>query len=296
MTSSFNSRARKNPYFLAKKFLYKLCEELEYHKKSREYLSLEQFEILRGYYSRYSIKNVDYYGHYYSKRIETIINFITKNPSVFILDAGCGVGSESIFFGLLGANVLGIDLSKKRLDIAKARIKYYENKYRIELNIKFILENILNHCERKKYDYIWAHEFISHVYSIEKFLKFSFNNLKTNGYLVISDSNLRNPYVGLKAWLVHRKGGLYTSVLDPKSLELIPYARERLFSASFLKNLCEENGFKVYSIQYFGYIPHFVYIFKFAKYFDYIGKIPLLKSLGACYTIIGKSTKKELTQ
>ena len=53
-------------------------------------------------------------------------------------------GSEVILCGLLGADVTGIDIKEERLNVAKKRIKYYENEMNTKINVKFSLENISN--------------------------------------------------------------------------------------------------------------------------------------------------------
>lgn len=57
-----------------------------------------------------------------------------------ILDAGCGVGTESIFWSTLrdDIEVMGVDISKDRLDVAKTRKILYERRLGKPLKISFL--------------------------------------------------------------------------------------------------------------------------------------------------------------
>lgn len=284
------SACKHDSYILTKDFFYNLCKELQYHEHSRKYLALDMYKSLRGYYSNYNLKNANYYGHYYAQRVRDAVNFVLNSLSPSVLDAGCGVGSESLLFSLLGANVIGVDLNKERLMVAKARIKYYEDKFGRDLPVKFILKNILKFHKPERFDLIWVLESISHIHPIEGFLKIVRENLKPEGIIIISDTNKFNPYARFKAWKVHRKEGLYTSVKDPESLELVPYAQERIFTILGIKGFLEKNGFKVFLPRCSGYIPQLpLFPSNFMKPLDdIVTRIPMMKSLGVIYVVIGR--------
>lgn len=287
------SACKHDSYILIKDFFYNLCEELQYHEYSRKYLALDMYKSLRGYYSNYNLKNANYYGHYYAQRVRDAVNFVLNSLSPSVLDAGCGVGSESLLFSLLGSNVIGVDLNKERLMVAKARTRYYEDKFGMNLPVKFILKNVLKFYEPEQFDLIWAMESISHIHPIEGFLKVARENLKPEGIVIISDTNNFNPYARFKAWEDHRKGGLYTTVEDPESSELVPYAQERILSILDIKNLLEKNGFKVLWSRCPGYIPRLpLFPSNFMKPLDdVVSGIPIIGSLGVIYVVIGRKIK-----
>lgn len=61
--------------------------------------------------------------NYVAKRI------MNQKSQVDILDAGCGWGIYSIFFFLLGAKIIGVDLFEHRIKVADARKEYYIRNY-----------------------------------------------------------------------------------------------------------------------------------------------------------------------
>jgi SAM-dependent methyltransferase len=146
----------------------------------------------------------------------------------------------------------------------------------------------------EKFDIIWANEFISHVHPVEDFFEAARKNLKQRKYIVICDSNDMNPYAKFNAWKAHRKGGLYTSVIDSDSLEPVPYARERLLSILKCKELMEQHGFETYSFHSWGYAPRFPCFHKIAKSLeDVLNKVPIIRLLGVTYVVIGKKVNKK---
>ena len=109
----------------------------------------------------------------------------SKNPleKIDILDIGCGGGllSEPMF--RMGANVVGIDASKKNIEIAKFHAK--KNK----LNVKYICASPETLKVNKKFDVILNMEIIEHVNDVNLFIKKSSALLKKNGLMFVATLN-----------------------------------------------------------------------------------------------------------
>ena len=90
-----------------------------------------------------------------------------------ILDIGCGGGLLCEPLSRLGANVTGIDASKKNINVAKIHSK--KNKLKINLN--------------KKFDVILNMEIVEHVDDLNFFLKKSTQLLKKNGLMFVATLN-----------------------------------------------------------------------------------------------------------
>lgn len=205
-----------NPYEKASYFINLVKEEVE----TCEAFLNERKELI--YYSSL-IKNerlFKYYQHRYAERVKHLVK-VVENGIKKVLDAGCGTGSEVILCGLLGADVTGIDIKEERLNVAKKRIKYYENKMNTKINVKFSLENILKHSG--EYDVIWCMEAITHIDPVDEFLHTSYKNLRNNGRIIITDPNALNPYIYMKTKKEQkRKGGIYTTKKIPKQERKYP--------------------------------------------------------------------------
>ena len=277
-----------NPYLLAVRFYHDLSEEMDYHRRSRTYLTFDQYKILKTYYHKLNSETVEYLAHSNARVLNYTVGCVTNSPtSIRILDAGCGLGSDAIFFSLLGAHVVGVDIRRKRLDIARKRVDYYEKKYGQKLHVRFHLKNILKFYDHDKFDIVWSKQSISHIHPIEDFFKVVWSNLKKGGRLIVSESNNINPYVRFNTWLVHHKSGLYTQAKDPNTLEPIPYAQERIFNPLCLIGLLQKVQFRTKLVQYHGFVPT---RFNARKIFRSLNKkltkIPFIRLMGANYVIV----------
>ena len=83
----------------------------------------------------------------------------------------------------LGANIVGIDASKKNIDVAKFHAK--KNK----LKINYITASPETLKNKKKFDVILNMEIIEHVEDIDLFIKESSKLLKKNGLMFVATLN-----------------------------------------------------------------------------------------------------------
>lgn len=199
---------------------------------------------------RYIFKNL------YYNRLHYMINllFSLKNP--IILDAGCGLGSESIFFSFLGAKVVGVDLEEEKIKAAEKRKLFYRDLIKGE--VKFVLGNTFEVVKKQKFDIVWMNEAISHIHPAEEFLKLARQQLNPGGRVVISEGNGGNPLILLRrfietchwSWTCH-------SVQDPKTGRKVGYAVERLFSLKEIASILEKAGYSIGHVE----LTHFAAFF-----------------------------------
>ncbi len=100
-----------------------------------------------------------------------------------ILDIGCGGGLLSEPMSKLGANVVGIDASKKNIEVAKLHSK----KNGLKINYICSSPEILK--IEKKFDVILNMEILEHVEDVNFFIKKSSALLKKNGLMFIATLN-----------------------------------------------------------------------------------------------------------
>ena len=147
-------------------FCYAL--EREYDGKN-PFLDSEEYGIFRKYYGSLRNKARRYvYKSLYQSRLRYITNLLPSLKRPLILDAGCGLGSESLLFSFLGANVVGVDLNEARLKVAEKRKLFYRDLIRGEA--EFVLGNVFEVIKKQKFDIIWMNESISHIHPAERFL------------------------------------------------------------------------------------------------------------------------------
>ena len=103
--------------------------------------------------------------------------------NINILDIGCGGGLLSEPMCKMGANVTGLDASKKNINIAKIHSK--KNK----LNIKYICSTPEKLKIKKKFDVVLNMEIVEHVDDVNFFIKKSSELIKRNGLMFVATLN-----------------------------------------------------------------------------------------------------------
>ena len=103
--------------------------------------------------------------------------------TINLLDIGCGGGLLSEPMSRLGANVVGIDASKKNIEVAK----FHAKKNKLKINYICASPEMLK--MQKKFDVILSMEIIEHVEDINFFIKKSSELLKKNGLMFIATLN-----------------------------------------------------------------------------------------------------------
>jgi len=100
-----------------------------------------------------------------------------------ILDIGCGGGLLSEPMCRLGANVVGIDASKKNIGVAKLHAK----KNKLKIDYKVASPEKLK--TKTKFDVILNMEIVEHVEDVDFFIKESSKLLKKNGIMFLATLN-----------------------------------------------------------------------------------------------------------
>jgi 2-polyprenyl-6-hydroxyphenyl methylase/3-demethylubiquinone-9 3-methyltransferase len=103
--------------------------------------------------------------------------------NIRLLDIGCGGGLLSEPMCRLGANVVGIDASKKNIEVAK----FHAKKNNLKIDYKVASPEMLKN--KTKFDVILNMEIVEHVNDIDFFIKESSKLLKKNGIMFIATLN-----------------------------------------------------------------------------------------------------------
>ena len=120
---------------------------------------------------------------------ENIIKDFKVKPSekplnkINLLDIGCGGGLLSEPMCRLGANVVGIDASKKNIEVAK----FHAKKSGLKIDYKVASPEKLK--TKVKFDVILNMEIIEHVEDINFFIKESSKLLRKNGLMFVATLN-----------------------------------------------------------------------------------------------------------
>lgn len=256
------------------------------------FLDAQECRVFRRYYQGFrniSQDRLQYEKDSYAQEVAYLVRSI--EPGTKILDAGCGLGSDSILCGILGADATGVDLSEERLAVANKRFSFYESKLGRSINTKFLAKSVFDFAEN--YDIIWSRQSISHVDPAAKFVEFAYSHLNKEGKLIINDSNGLNPYVYIQAKREHwRSGGIHTTKKNPKTGEAVSYARERMFTVLSIEDILRRSGFQIDAVDVRGFCPYLSFPHYKSKGISYylnsiFHRIPGIRMFGGTYTVVG---------
>ena len=167
---------------------------------------------------------------------ENIINSFKlkskKKPldNINILDIGCGGGLLSEPMRRLGANVTGIDASRKNINIAKLHAK--KNK----LKINYLCSSPEKLKIQKKFDVILNMEIVEHVEDINFFINSCSKLLKKNGLMFVATLNKT-----LKSYLFAIIGAEYVL----RWLPIGTHDWEKFVKPEDLKKILNKNNLKL---------------------------------------------------
>ena len=262
-------------------------------------LTPQMHQYLKGYYPNF-LKHpnlIRFYEYNWVRRMINIIPFIKEQPStVRILDAGCGVGSESIFFSYLNplAEITGIDCHLPFFQLAQNRVHYWENIVKMPLHIAFKRGNILDFSPTEPFDIIWVEEAISHIYPPDLFIQKMYQYLKNDGLIFISDTNLLNPYMYYK--ILKMRGFRQAELIESKDEETgkpLKVFEENIFTAFGMEKLLRRYKFNILSRETHGFLPPSIFScsHNISKKVEVLfSGIPFIGLLGGIYTVIGKKS------
>ena len=147
--------------------------------------------------------------------------------NIKVLDIGCGGGLLSEPMCRLGANVVGIDASKKNIEVAK----FHAKKNKLKIDYKVASPEMLK--TKIKFDVILNMEIIEHVEDMSFFIKESSKLLKKNGTMFVATLNKT-----LKSYIFGIIGAEYIL----KWLPIGTHDWEKFVAPENLINICKKNN------------------------------------------------------
>jgi SAM-dependent methyltransferase len=184
----------------------------------------------------------NYFYYAFSRNFLKAVRFLFDNKACpCILDLGCGIGTQSLFFALSGAKVIAVDLDAQALAIFKKRIVFYEAIFNCKLDITIICENTV------EYDYKMLPKFDG-VFSM-----FAFNMMQPPDKL-------------MGKLIEHMNFDARLAILDGNNLcwvaKLLPSRKRNVWSPKQFREYLIENGFEI-SLHKGGVVfPYCFWIFK----------------------------------
>jgi SAM-dependent methyltransferase len=197
------------------------------------------------------LRSPRYFRYLQAQKLEALVNDILKrstsgNP-VRVLDVGCGMGSQSIAAGLLGAEVHGIDIDARSVQVAQRRCEWYENRLDRPLKVTFGCKDAgkMRELLLPFQDIIFSQGSVVFFHPIDGFLEAATRLLRPGGSLIVTCANTMHPMNILGFFL-------YTGRLGFR------FNSHRPLSPREIRLRFERNGFEVKLLRGYGYVPPFV--------------------------------------
>ena len=115
------------------------------------------------------------------------------NESTSILEIGCGEGGNLKPFHDIGCRrIVGVDMSKGKIDNAKGFFANYPNKK----NIEFILGDIYDIQDLGQFDIVITRDVLEHIHGQERFMNLIKNFLYPEGKIFLGFPPWHNPFGG----------------------------------------------------------------------------------------------------
>lgn len=175
-------------------------------------------------------EKLDKYQKNHFRRYEFAKNIVASGDVCG--DFACGTGYGSILISDKAKNVIGADLDSEVIDAIKER-------YKVNTNVTFLNENLLNLTFENLFDTLISFETIEHFEEedIKVLLKIFYKSLKENGQLIFS-----TPYMQEKSEAAMKLGFHFTFYIDEVKIN----------------EWLNESGFKIEMIKYQNYITHII--------------------------------------
>lgn len=268
-----------NPKSLKQTDVFRYLQNLELEIARRLFSQSELLLLLQdALYGKFlDKKRRPFFLYHFLPLWENTINKLFEdNAHPKIIELGCGTGTSSLLFALLGAEVIGIDLNRTLIEICQKRKQFYEKHIGRDINACFHNANAFNF------------PFENHAAVDAFFSLFAFNlmkppdillarlvpSLRNGGKMIISDGNQSSLYSCLIP--TRRRSGELSPLMMQKKMEML--------------------GCRICKIETHCAIPPFVFRFPRAqklalKIEDLVRLSGLHKFFGISYTIVAEKIK-----
>lgn len=168
--------------------------------------------------------------------VEYVIPFIEKavkiEPSMNILDIGCGDGGVMLPFLQMGCKVTGIELNEQKASFAKKFLAAFTTSGQAEIINLNIYDDAALRAYKYQFDLILLKDVIEHIPDQNKFIPYLKEFLKPGGHI----------YFGFPPWYMPHGG--HQQICESKLLGAIPYFHllPTIMYSSILKLFKEPKG------------------------------------------------------
>ncbi|MBT5880592.1 MAG: class I SAM-dependent methyltransferase [Rhodospirillaceae bacterium] len=213
----------------------------------------EAATTFNSYYGAFRRNFSDRMRSYYAEQIREIEALVRASPNMRVLEVGCGLGTESLWLALKGAQVTALDVREDRIAGAQARLSVLQDQVDRPLHVEFSMQSILDLAEAQPFDAVWMEQAFHHLEPRSDVVAKIARLLKPGGHLVISEANALNPLI--QAELLVRRGWPRVETMTGPDGKDILYGVERITTAHALGRAFAAHDIDRQSLRYFRMFP-----------------------------------------
>ncbi len=234
-----------------------------------------------------------------------VIPFIDKiqliDPTVSVLEIGCGEGGNMLPFLQRGCRTVGVDMNKNK--IANAQ-KFYAT---LELPVQpdFFLTDIYEWNSTEQFDLILMRDVLEHIHNQERFFRYVKKFLKPKGKIFVGFPPWQNPYGGhqqiFESWVsklpyIHLlptfayKGILSLMRESPHEIRNALEIKETRITIERFFKIVKQEDYRVEQAEYYFINPNYQIKFglKPRRQWKWITKMPWIRNfvITTCYVLL----------
>lgn len=214
---------------------------------------LQNANVMRLYYRNFLRNFCERMQSYYNSQSFEVLRAISTFKRPLLLDVGCGCGSESLWFSMQGARVVGLDVVPEHIEVAQERKKTLEKITGEKFHCDFSQESVLDFNAGEKFDIIWMEQAFHHIEPRKGLLNKLPQMLNDGGFLVISESNAWNPLI--QANLLRLRGTRTVCEISFADDQKVLWGNERIITPFSLTKKLNREGLSVEGLRYFRILP-----------------------------------------
>lgn len=147
--------------------------------------------VQAGYYASFQRTFGARMQRLYGEQVRETEAIVRAAPGLRLLEIGCGLGTESLWFAQLGARVTALDVRPDRVAGAQARKDVLQAALGRPLDCSFTTTPVLN-LPVEPYDLVWLEQAFHHLEPRAQVVPHLARLVAPGGHLVISEANAAN--------------------------------------------------------------------------------------------------------
>ena len=220
---------------------------------ANDILTPAAYKKLHKYYRRFDLAKSPRLQHWYGEQIREAEAIIDDQPGLRVLEVGSGCGTESLWFAMREARVIGLEPSPAFVSLSEERKQILERAIGRKLDCRFVCDPLHNYSPPEGFDLIWMEQAYHHCEPRSGVVSQVANLLNSGGHLIIVEANALNPLLQLQ--LFRQRG--FKTIVAQKDKNGEPYlvGNERITTSFDIARVFAKQEIERKSVRFFRLFP-----------------------------------------